>query len=77
METPHYSDLGVAEMSDCCSDKACAIEALKARQSGTLRIVLAINAVMFIVELTSGLWARSTALLADSLDNLATRQLTD
>ena len=57
-------------MSDCCSDKACAIEALKARQSGTLRIVLATNAVMFIVELTSGLWARSTALLADSLDNL-------
>lgn len=57
-------------MSDCCSDKACAIEALKARQSGTLRIVLAINVVMFIVELASGLWARSTALLADSLDNL-------
>lgn len=57
-------------MADCCSDKSCAIEALKARQSGTLRIVLAINAVMFVVELASGLWARSTALLADSLDNL-------
>src|SRR5687767_6774106 len=57
-------------MSDCCNDKACAIEALQARQSGTLRIVLAINVVMFVVELASGLWARSTALLADSLDNL-------
>ena len=57
-------------MSDCCSDKACAIDALQDRQSGTLRIVLAINAVMFAVELASGLWARSTALLADSLDNL-------
>lgn len=57
-------------MSNCCSDKACAIEALKERQSGTLRIVLAINLVMFVVELASGLWARSTALLADSLDNL-------
>jgi Co/Zn/Cd efflux system component len=57
-------------MTDCCSDKECAIEGLKARQSATLKIVLAINAVMFAVELTSGLLARSTALLSDSLDNL-------
>ena len=57
-------------MADCCSDKACAIEALQARQAGTLRIVLAINAVMFVIEFASGLLARSTALLSDSLDNL-------
>jgi cation diffusion facilitator family transporter len=57
-------------MSDCCTDKECAIEALQARQGKTLRVVLAINAVMFFVELVSGLLARSTALLADSLDNL-------
>jgi len=57
-------------MTDCCSDKECAIEGLKARQSTTLKIVLAINVVMFVVELTSGLLARSTALLSDSLDNL-------
>ena len=57
-------------MSDCCNDKACAIDALGARQTATLRIVLAINVVMFFVELVSGLWARSSALLADSLDNL-------
>lgn len=57
-------------MTDCCSDKECAIEGLKARQSATLKIVLAINAVMFVVELASGLLARSTALLSDSLDNL-------
>lgn len=57
-------------MSDCCSDKEGAIEALKARQSATLKIVLAINVVMFVVELGSGLLARSTALLSDSLDNL-------
>jgi len=57
-------------MTDCCSDKECAIEGLKARQSVPLKIVLAINAVMFVVELTSGLLARSTALLSDSLDNL-------
>lgn len=57
-------------MNDCCSDKECAIEAIKARQSATLKIVLAINVVMFIVEIASGLLARSTALLSDSLDNL-------
>lgn len=57
-------------MSDCCNDREHTIEALKVRQRGTLRVVLAINAVMFFVELGSGLWARSTALLADSLDNL-------
>ncbi|MBI3935661.1 MAG: cation transporter [Betaproteobacteria bacterium] len=55
---------------DCCSNKECAIEALKERQSVTLRIVLAANAVMFVVELTAGLLAGSTALLSDSLDNL-------
>ena len=57
-------------MADCCHDKACAIEALRERQTATLRIVLAINAVMFVVEFASGLFARSTALLSDSLDNL-------
>ncbi len=57
-------------MTDCCSDKERAIEALKSRQSATLKIVLAINAVMFVVGLASGLLARSTALLSDSLDNL-------
>lgn len=57
-------------MADCCDDKACAIEALRTKQSATLRIVLAINVVMFVVEFASGLMARSTALLSDSLDNL-------
>jgi Co/Zn/Cd efflux system component len=57
-------------MADCCEDKACAIEQLRERQSGTLKIVLGINAVMFVVVLAAGLVAGSTALLADSLDNL-------
>jgi cation diffusion facilitator family transporter len=57
-------------MSDCCNDKACAIEALRDRQRNTLRIVLAINVVNFVVEFASGVIARSTALLSDSLDNL-------
>jgi Co/Zn/Cd efflux system component len=57
-------------MADCCEDKTCAIDALRERQAATLKIVLAINAVMFVVELASGLMARSSALLSDSLDNL-------
>ena len=35
-----------------------------------LRVVLAINAVMFVVELVAGILAHSTALLADSADML-------
>jgi Co/Zn/Cd efflux system component len=57
-------------MADCCNDKACEIEALRNRQSSTLKIVLSINAVMFIVELTAGLMGSSVSLLADSLDML-------
>ncbi len=57
-------------MTDCCEDKACAIDALRERQSSTLKTVLGINAVMFVVELVAGIISGSTALLADSLDNL-------
>ena len=57
-------------MVDCCEDKSCALEQLRERQAGTLKIVLMVNAVMFIVVLAAGLYASSTALLADSLDNL-------
>jgi len=57
-------------MADCCSDKACEIEALRNRQSATLKIVLGINAAMFVVELTAGLISNSVSLLADSLDML-------
>lgn len=57
-------------MADCCENKSCAIDALRARQSATLKTVLVINAVMFVIELLSGIFAGSTALLSDSLDNL-------
>lgn len=57
-------------MSDCCSDTACELEKLWERQRSTLTIVLAINAVMFAVEIVAGVLADSTALLADSLDML-------
>lgn len=57
-------------MAGCCDDKSCEIEALRSRQSSTLKSVLGINAVMFVVELTAGLMAASVALIADSLDML-------
>lgn len=57
-------------MAGCCNDKACELEVLRQRQSSTLKIVLGINLVMFILELTSGLLADSVSLVADSLDML-------
>lgn len=54
-------------MTDC----ECDFETTNGEQRQTLRIVLVINAVMFIGELTAGLLAESTGLVADSLDMLA------
>lgn len=56
-------------MRECC-DKSSELEMLRERQSGTLKIVLAINALMFFVIVAAALYAGSSALLADSLDNL-------
>lgn len=56
-------------MSGGCDDN-CAIDALHERQRGTLHIVLGVNAVMFLVIVVAALYGKSTALLADSLDNL-------
>jgi len=56
-------------MSSCCND-SCAIDALRERQRGTLRIVLGVNAIMFLVIAVAAIYGKSTALLADSLDNL-------
>ncbi len=56
-------------MGSCC-DNNCAVEALRERQRGTLKTVLAINALMFFVIVAAALYGRSTALLSDSLDNL-------
>src|SRR5512145_1563005 len=57
-------------MANCCNDKACELDALRGRQSSTLKTVLGINAVMFVVELTAGLLGNSISLVADSLDML-------
>jgi Co/Zn/Cd efflux system component len=56
-------------MSGCCND-SCAVDALHKKQRGTLRFVLGINAIMFLVIALAALYGKSTALLADSLDNL-------
>lgn len=55
-------------MEDCCGAKTNELVALRARQGHVLKWVLAINSVMFFIEATAGVMARSTALLADSLD---------
>jgi cation diffusion facilitator family transporter len=47
------------------------MEARSREERRTLRLLLAINAAMFVVEAGAGLLARSSALLADSLDMFA------
>jgi len=57
-------------MSDCCSGASCALNPSHTRQRQTLRLVLAINLVMFVVIVAAALYAGSSALLSDGLDNL-------
>lgn len=54
-------------MSGC----ECEMQARNEQERRTLRLVLAINALMFVVELTLGFVAESTGLVADSLDMFA------
>src|SRR5690242_9620174 len=51
-------------------DHCCEIRPVQERQRRILRLVLCINAVMFLVEFAAGLAAHSTALLSDSIDML-------
>ena len=57
-------------MANCCEDKSCEIIALRESHGRVLKIVLVINALMFLVEGIAGLLSHSTSLLADSLDML-------
>lgn len=54
-------------MSSC----DCSIDAESSEQSRVLIALLAINAVMFVVEAIAGVLSQSTGLIADSLDMLA------
>jgi Co/Zn/Cd efflux system component len=53
------------------SDCGCEMEARNEHERKTLLIVLGINACMFVFEMTLGLLAQSTGLIADSLDMFA------
>lgn len=57
-------------MASCCEDKSCEIDALREKHSRVLKIVLVINAIMFLLEGTTGWLANSTSLMADALDML-------
>jgi cation transport ATPase len=50
---------------------AASLTASESGESGTLWILLAINGLMFLIEMTMGLIAQSAGLIADSLDMLA------
>jgi cation diffusion facilitator family transporter len=57
-------------MDSCCETKSAELIALRGQHKTVLVVVLAINAILFVVEAAAGLLASSTALLADSLDML-------
>ncbi len=57
-------------MSKGCNNKAGESGDLHNHQKNTLVIVLIINAIMFVVELSAGMVAHSISLIADSLDML-------
>lgn len=61
-----------APVEDCCSAKEEEIAALGAHADvrRVLIVVLIINLVMFFAELSAGIFAGSTALMADSVDML-------
>lgn len=62
----------VAMSAECCSAKSNELEKLarQVEQRRVLVIVLAINAIMFVLEFGAGIIAGSTALMADASDML-------
>lgn len=60
----------LAERHLMSCDDACCLDDLRERQRSTLQAVLGINLLMFLVILAAALLARSSALMADDLDNL-------
>ncbi|MAY38692.1 sodium:proton antiporter, partial [Spongiibacter sp.] len=69
-------ELGASLQESVAADpetiKGAEFSAASAKQeSGALRWLLGINAVLFVVEMTAGLIAQSTGLIGESLDNFA------
>lgn len=58
-------------MADYYNNKVFEVDAVRNRQSTVLKTVLAINAAMFLVELSAGLNGSSVSLVADSVDMLS------
>jgi cation diffusion facilitator family transporter len=56
-------------MADCCENKSCALEAMRVKQSKTLKIVLLINIVLFCLTAYYGWSANSTGLMSESIDD--------
>lgn len=56
-------------MGSCCQTE-CGLDPKAEKQRTTLRIVLAINAMMFVLIVAAAVVGSSTSLMADSLDNL-------
>lgn len=62
----------LAESHTLAADEAApAAPADDAAEARVLWILLALNAVMFVVELGAGIWARSAGLVADAMDMFA------
>ena len=57
-------------MTGCCENKSCTLDAMRANHGRVLKVVLAANAIMFVVETLAGMNVHSTALLADASDML-------
>jgi Co/Zn/Cd efflux system component len=57
-------------MSECCDHHDLTNAVQSHKQTTILRIVLAINALMFVTIAIAALYSRSNALFAESLDNL-------
>lgn len=56
-------------MADCCENKSCALEAMRVKQSKTLKIVLLINVILFCLTAFYGWTANSTGLMSESIDD--------
>tara|TARA_R110002072_G_scaffold7773_4_gene41514 strand:- start:10576 stop:11475 length:900 start_codon:yes stop_codon:yes gene_type:complete len=63
----HTQNIGSTELSKAISSA----EAVNQKEAGVLKWLLAINAIMFGVEIIVGWYAQSTGLIADSLDMFA------
>ena len=55
--------------ANCCSDKK--FDGVSERYKRILLVVIALNALMFVVEIAGGIFSQSQALQADALDFLA------